>query len=185
MILSQNLKSNKGFTLIEVLMVVAIIAILGGIVLTLVNSSGIRGKARDSQRISDLMKMQAALEQYYANYRYYPPTLAFGSISSQGWIESNQSLDNPLLSLAPDYIESLPIDPEYNSELAIPSDPCSESEIYRYNYVSNGNSYILTAILENPTIELSNTCTNLRNWSGLHCEPSADGINHCYGVENP
>src|SRR3989344_4007164 len=50
-------KYSKGFTLIELLVVIAIIGILAGIVL--VSFSGIQGRARDSERVSDVR--QAAL----------------------------------------------------------------------------------------------------------------------------
>lgn len=56
-------KSQKGFTLVEMLVVIAIIAILSGIFL--VGFTGYRNAAKDAAAISDVHKTQAELELYY------------------------------------------------------------------------------------------------------------------------
>ena len=62
---------KKGFTLIEMLIVIAIIAILSSVFL--VGVRNIRQGAYDSRRLSDLRNMQAYLETYYnASNRSYP-----------------------------------------------------------------------------------------------------------------
>ena len=62
--------SQKGFTLLEVLVVVAIIGTLAGIVMISVNRA--RLKARDAKRLSDMEQIQTALEMYYNKYGQYP-----------------------------------------------------------------------------------------------------------------
>src|SRR3989344_5865679 len=65
------MKNNKkGFTLIEILIVISVIGILASIVL--VNLGGFRSRGRDARRISDLRTIQNALELYYANGGEYP-----------------------------------------------------------------------------------------------------------------
>ncbi|MFA6554631.1 MAG: type II secretion system protein [Candidatus Paceibacterota bacterium] len=66
--------NNKGFTLVELMVVIAIIAILTGVII--VSVSGARGKARDGKRVSDISQIQLALEQYFDRCRVYPATLA-------------------------------------------------------------------------------------------------------------
>ena len=66
--------SNRGFTLIEMLVVIAIIAILAGIVLTGV--LGFQASARDTRRIGDLRNMQSLVELYYTRSGFYPPNKA-------------------------------------------------------------------------------------------------------------
>ena len=63
-------KSQKGFTIPELVVVAAIIAMLG--TLTLNGPSGIRAKSRDTQRLSDMQVLQLALELYYENNETYP-----------------------------------------------------------------------------------------------------------------
>lgn len=92
---SIKLQNEKGFTLVELLLVVIIIAILTGVLLSIVNVGGIRSKARDSQRIADLKRIQGALELYYSANRTYPVG---------DW--------TALAALDPNYINILPNDPQ-------------------------------------------------------------------------
>ncbi len=59
-------KKRSGFTLLELLIVVAIIGVLAS--LAAVSYSSAQRRARDSQRQSDLKAIQNALEQYYADH---------------------------------------------------------------------------------------------------------------------
>lgn len=61
---------RKGFTLMEMLVVIAVIAILAGIFF--VGAPAVMKKTRDSRRIADLKSAQSAVELYYAKCRYYP-----------------------------------------------------------------------------------------------------------------
>jgi len=63
-------KREKGFTLIEILIVVAIIGILSSIVL--VGLGSFRSRGRDARRVADLREVQNALELYYAKTGAYP-----------------------------------------------------------------------------------------------------------------
>ncbi len=65
---------RKGFTLIEMLVVVAIIGLLSSTIL--VGLGNARSKARDARRISDLRQIQTGLENYYVeNNQSYPQAL--------------------------------------------------------------------------------------------------------------
>jgi prepilin-type N-terminal cleavage/methylation domain-containing protein len=66
--------SQKGFTLVEMLIVIAIIAILASV--ALVSVRGVRSSANDTKRISDLNKVQQQLEVYYTKNGSYPATPA-------------------------------------------------------------------------------------------------------------
>lgn len=63
---------QKGFTIIELLIVIAIIAILALLVLN--NFQGAQAKARDSGRTGDINALHAKLEEFHQEHSYYPET---------------------------------------------------------------------------------------------------------------
>src|SRR5579872_5066555 len=65
---------RKGFTLIEILIVVAIIAILASIVL--VGLGPTQQSGRDARRLSDLHEVQNVVELYYNDCGFYPSAAA-------------------------------------------------------------------------------------------------------------
>lgn len=64
------LSKAGGFTLLELLVVISIIAILYAI--GLVTFGNVLKSSRDAKRQSDLKFIQSALEEYYADQIYYP-----------------------------------------------------------------------------------------------------------------
>lgn len=62
--------NNEGFTLIEMLVVVAIVGLLSAVVV--VGLTGAREKARDSRRIADIRQIQNDLELKYSSSSGYP-----------------------------------------------------------------------------------------------------------------
>lgn len=65
-------KDKRGFTLIELMVVMMIIAVLSGLALVSLQSS--RRGARDAQRRADLEEIRAALEMYKVDLGTYPTT---------------------------------------------------------------------------------------------------------------
>ncbi len=145
-----KLKSDKnGFTLIELLVVIAIIGTLSGMVL--VAMTGVRERARDARRVSDITQIRKALELYYAEKGNYP--LSGGALSpNSGWTNSNDSSwDAFTVALAP-YMNS-------------PKDPIntvsgwvrSNANTYTYNFYSRSYGcqqhwYMLSYRLEKPNM---------------------------------
>lgn len=70
-------KLKIGFTLIEILIAIAIIALLGAAFLATGGMKAQLAKARDGKRKSDLKKMQNILEDYYNDHNRYPQTDEF------------------------------------------------------------------------------------------------------------
>src|SRR3954470_23810382 len=73
-------KQNKGFTIVELLIVIVVIGILAGLVITTYN--GIQQKARNTERQTDLKALQGQLEAYTALNGRYPATSDLGSTSA-------------------------------------------------------------------------------------------------------
>lgn len=65
--------NKKGFTLIEVLIVVSIIGLLSSVIL--VGLGGFRSRGRDARRVTDLKSLQNGLELYYTKSGEYPVNL--------------------------------------------------------------------------------------------------------------
>lgn len=116
--ISMNMKNKKGFTLLELLIVISIIAILSVALVLILNPAETLRKSRDTQRISDLNTVKTALGLYltstsspsmgacpYAVPRSSTTTLATLT-DGTGWIPVNLS---SLSSGSP--ISSFPVDP--------------------------------------------------------------------------
>jgi len=73
-ILNLRNKNRDGFTLAEVLLAVLIIGILAIAVFVILDY--IRIKSADAKRVTDINKIDKALEVYYDKYAFYPDTLS-------------------------------------------------------------------------------------------------------------
>lgn len=157
-------KIQKGFTLVELLVVMAILGVLVTLIASGFRNAQLRG--HDTQRKSDLKEIANALEIFYSDYGYYPPD-ATGYIAACPYNSSTQTGTSCAWG---------------NSEMTdnktvyfklMPSDPVSSySYFYRIVPGSNQQKYQLYAHLENtqdPDIisGLSVTCggTTICNFS--------------------
>lgn len=109
--------SQRGFTLIELMMVIAIIGLLASITLTSVAT--VRNKARDTRRVTDVKQLAGAVELYRLANGTYPvasvPTLSIPGIS-------------------PTYVSSIPSAP-------VPVAQGCTSAQNQYLYQSDGTNY--------------------------------------------
>lgn len=77
-------KNNKGFTIVELLIVIVIIGILAALVLN--SFRGVQERARDTERRTDVNAQAGQLEVYYTDNGGYP---ALADIQSDTWIQTN------------------------------------------------------------------------------------------------
>lgn len=115
-------KSTTGFTIVELLIVIVVIAILAAI--SVVAYTGIQTRARDSIRSSDMAIIVKALETYYIVNEEYPASIT-PSGSGGGWEFS----DNP----ASGRVFMQELGEHVGSE--IPTDP-SNTNILDYRYIA-------------------------------------------------
>ena len=81
--INHKLQTTSGFSLIELLVAIAVVAILT--TLGVVNFVGIRERGRDTQRKASLNEIKTALEFYKIDIGFYPPSLpACGSPFAAG-----------------------------------------------------------------------------------------------------
>jgi len=153
------MKKNKGFTLMEILIVILLLGILSGLVMnTFINTLK---KGRDSRRKQDLGQISRALEIYYSEHNVYPTHKA-GS-DTLPW---ELSLPHPT-DITKFYMKIIPNDPQADSGLT-------------YYYESSGTYYRLFSCLENSD-DLS---YNEYDYTGTDCG-SCSGDRCHYGVSSP
>lgn len=125
----QKIKNQRGFTLLEVLLVVAIIAILAGIVIIAINPGKNLGDARNSQRSSDVTTILNAIYQYSLDNNGVVPTTITAAAT-----EICATTGAPCTTPATIDLGTLTTDGKYL--VAIPKDPQCPSAC-----LSNGAGY--------------------------------------------
>jgi prepilin-type N-terminal cleavage/methylation domain-containing protein len=130
-----KIKKDKGFTLIELIVVIGIMGIMSvGIMLTL-NPFAQFQKANDARRKSDLAQIQRALEIYYQDKQQYPLNTGDYLIITN---VKSQSCSAPPCNVA----WGTSWQPYVN---LVPKDPTSSKN---YAYSSDGQSYFIYASLD-------------------------------------
>lgn len=140
-------KIQKGFTLIEMLVVVSLIGVLTTLVAANLNSA--RERARDTQRKSDLRNIETALRLYYQDYQGFPGAGSGGQISGCG------ASGTSICSWGSAWSDSLNT---YMNKL--PKDPLPDQS-YKYAVSSDRESYTLDACLENKSDDKGQAASDL------------------------
>jgi len=176
--------TRKGFTLIEILIVVAIIAILASVVL--VGLGPTQQAGRDARRISDLSEAQNGLELYYNKCGFYPgavgnttcPAVTLGATDATAYTNAGAAIDATAFGLG---VSTWPQDPSNVTP-----------HVYSYGVSGNGTaaatSYVLGAVLENTNNSVFNTympptsVTGDTNPAGVPCGTAKTGPNYCVSL---
>ncbi len=138
-------KLNKGFTLVELLVVIAIVAILAAVVVLVINPLELTRRSRDAARLADLANIQQAINVAVqeATGSGTAGLLCVGTTSpctgdsgagtrvsnGAGWVKVNLSGQQSVS------VPTLPVDPTNTG-----------TSIYRYS--SNGTAWEIDAALE-------------------------------------
>lgn len=159
----------KGFTIVELLIVIVVVAILAAI--SIVAYNGVQGRALDSRRLSDIKKIHQGVELYRVQNGTFPPVTS-GNTDSTGWEVSYTASNSFIPPLVTSGIMS-----------TIPFDPVNDSSSYyryfRYTAGTNfcdstkGQFYVLQVRKTSNTVKIGDggpgfTCTNgsgTRNWA--------------------
>lgn len=168
--------NSRGFTLIEMIVVTAILAVLAAILLAILDPISQIKKANDARRKSNLAQIQRALEAYYQDQGKYPAVSAdYRIVGASGTIAWGQQW-SPYMNI-------------------VPADPTSPKRYYRYT-VNNtingtGQAYRLYANLERggKDPQACNTagtaCTSVPQEGGVPVKCGSGANDHCnFGVSS-
>jgi prepilin-type N-terminal cleavage/methylation domain-containing protein len=170
---------KRGFTLIELMVAIAIITILSGIIIASLSTA--RSSSKDAKRIADIKSLQVALSQYYADNNHYPPNLS--------------------PSLVPTYISVEPKDPGTGASYfyvglttAGSGSTCNNATRYHLGAVlDNSNNSALNEDFDNTVIPeviggtTFNNCGLILNdfyGKSTDCLNNAVGTDFCYDMIN-
>lgn len=143
--LKNQKKFVKGFTLLEVLVVVAIVGVL--VTAITINFSDSNKQARDTQRQSDLRELQNAIELYKSKYGQYPEGCnGPDNWSGQAGSPYECSSDNEYIEGISEFLPKLPTDPRLGGNEG-------------YVYVVNANRTVYKIMAMN-TVESESLDTN-------------------------
>lgn len=148
-------KSQSGYTMAEVLVVVVVVGILAAIAFNGIQSSNAR--ARDAERTADIDVLHSRLEEYFSDYGGYPGTLT----------TSNLPGVNPDVLKDPNGVAISVDTPVANVVAALASTAPSAAANYKYIPYptsctgSNCTGYVLKSFIEVPTERVPNPYVRL------------------------
>src|SRR5581483_1859973 len=155
-----NLKSAKGFTLIELIVVIGMLTILFAIVLVAVNPGRQFAASRNTARSNDVNAILNAVHQYAADHN---GTLPAGIPTSPTVVDvGNITGSSPAMAdlcslLSPTYISALPQDPSSNNGASITT--CSAQYDTHYQISKDSNNRVTVSA---PSAENSATISVTR-----------------------
>ncbi|MGH7142462.1 MAG: type II secretion system protein [Candidatus Saccharimonadales bacterium] len=125
-----SLKKQKGFTIVELLIVIVVIGILATLVL--VTYTGVQSKARDTVRQTDIDAVDSHLETFYAQYGFYPSEADLAQTGTGNFVSTfMQGLDPNSLT---------------SPEGGTIATAAQSSGNYSYGYVASGTSCTNTTL---------------------------------------
>lgn len=131
--------NQKGFTLIEILIVVAIFGLLGTLSSIAVGSA--RSKMRDVKRVSDVRILQSALEDHFKETSRYPEgsVVRLGDPASSSCLSTN-GFTASCQGATQTFLPSVPAEFERGLSGAVKCGNPPQTG-YCYTAVQNGSSY--------------------------------------------
>lgn len=149
---TRSLGNTKGFTLIEVLIVIGILAVLAGIVLVAINPARQFRQANNTERESNVNAILSAIGQYTVDNKGTLPTEIQSDEDPIGGAGGDDFADL-CDALVPKYLPALPVDPlqaQTDGDLnpddkSITEDECDEDYLTGYTVEEEDGRTVLRA----------------------------------------
>jgi prepilin-type N-terminal cleavage/methylation domain-containing protein len=84
---------NKGFTLLELLVVISILAVLAAVTVVVLNPAELLKRSRDAQRLNDLAAITSAVSFYMTETS--SPSLGSGCSTTRAWVSVTSGYGSP------------------------------------------------------------------------------------------
>jgi prepilin-type N-terminal cleavage/methylation domain-containing protein len=138
----KTIKNSKGFTIVELLIVIVVIGILAALVLN--SFRGVQERARDTKRRTDVNAQASQLEVYYTDNGHYPTisqiqsdpfiTGNFKGADLNAWRAPNQTTNSEQNTATPDkdhygYVAT----DDSNNSCAADAATCAHYKLYWYS----------------------------------------------------
>lgn len=123
--------SSKGFTLIELMVVVTILAILSTAAVAVYGN--VQKNSRFAKRVSDLENIHSALGLYREDNDHYPISTVWRSECAIDGVGGNLSANDVIPGLTPKYVQGFPSDPQM--------DKANKTSCYMYISNDLGTEY--------------------------------------------
>ncbi len=142
---------KKGFTLVEVLLVIVIIAVLTAIVLVAINPARQVAQANNTQRRADVTTILNAISEYSVDNGGNLPTSTEVALSTTATNMGSAATDVEICTdLVPTYLAALPFDP---SATGAAYTDCTDYDL-QYNVAVDANGRVTVSA---PNAQLSET----------------------------
>jgi general secretion pathway protein G len=119
-------RRSPGFTLIEVLVVVAILGII--VAIAVINYLNAIERARQRRSMADMRSLATAIEAYAADLNRYPPASAY--VLPAGLDLPTQNLESARPYLQPTYMKTVPLIDGWNSWFLYGTTPSGSDYVF-------------------------------------------------------
>lgn len=170
-------KNKSGFTIVELIIVIVIIAILATI--TIVAYRGVQGRARDDRRKTDIASITKAMEIYYDDNGRYPATSGSTTINA-AWASSvDASWSGFVSALTANATDTVPIDPRnIPTTGAINTGVMNGPNNYSYAVYVNAGAYCGSAVGQMYIIVYRLEATTKEAYSDGTCTTNEIGLGY-------
>jgi len=164
------MRVHKGFTLIEIIVVLALLGVVAASALATIDPFGQLQKSNDAHRKADLESVQHALELYYQDKGGYPTSSADFQIMNGPITVSWGSSWSP-------YMTTLPKDPSLSNRYVYYSPPSASGQAY-YLYAN-----LQRGAKDKQSCNNGNACPSIGSAAGFPTGNACGGVCN-YGVSS-